>query len=131
MVTAMKPISLTSDPDVNKVIDLLLTNVPRTLQDQFVGMYIYGSIASGDFDEHSDIDILVVTETELSSAEFDSLKAMHEKLQERESPWAFQVEIVYVPRSAIRRFDPQNNQHPHLDRGRAEKLHIVQHNSDW
>jgi predicted nucleotidyltransferase len=131
MVTTRNPKSLTSYPDANEMIDLLLTNVPKILQGQFVGMYIYGSIASGDFDEHSDIDILVVTETELSSDEFDTLKAMHEKIQERESPWAIQVEIVYVPRNAIRRFDPQNNQHPHLDRGPGEKLHIVQHNSDW
>jgi len=131
MTTMMKPNSLTSYPDVNELISLLLTTVPKTLGRQFVGMYIYGSIASGDFDEHSDIDILVVTDTALSSAEFDAVKEMHEKVQELDSPWTTQVEIVYVPRDAIRRFDPENNQHPHLDRGRGEKLHIVQHNSDW
>src|SRR5215208_7041289 len=125
MVTTMKPISLTSYPDVNEMISLLLTKVPKTIREQFVGMYIYGSIASGDFDQHSDIDILVVTETELSGDEFDTLNVMHEKIQERDSPWAIQLEIVYVPRNAIRRFDLQNNQHPHLDRGPDENLHIV------
>src|SRR5215216_5188344 len=127
----MNLIAPTPFPDVNEIVSLLLIRVKETLRDQFVGMYIYGSIASGDFDEHSDIDILVVTEAELSKDELEALQKMHEGVQELDSPWAIQVEIVYVPRDAIRRFDPGNNQHPHLDRGPGEKLHIVRHESDW
>ena len=54
-------------PDVNEVLNLLLTNVKGILRDQFVGMYLYGSLSSGDFNpETSDIDFLVVTTDFLS-----------------------------------------------------------------
>jgi predicted nucleotidyltransferase len=49
-------------PDVNEVLLTLLDNVRAILGDYFTGMYLYGSLASGDFDpRRSDIDFLVVT----------------------------------------------------------------------
>ncbi|HLF72720.1 MAG TPA: aminoglycoside adenylyltransferase domain-containing protein, partial [Anaerolineales bacterium] len=35
------------------------------------------------------------------------------------------------PQNALRRYDPSNNRHPHLDRDQGETLHIMQHESDW
>ena len=34
-------------------------------------------------------------------------------------------------RTALRRFDPNDNLHPHLDRGNGETLHMMRHESDW
>ena len=36
--------------DVNAILGLLLARVERILGDQFTGMYLYGSLSSGDFD---------------------------------------------------------------------------------
>ena len=47
----------TSYPDINAVLDLLVLSVQTILGDCFVGLYLYGSLASGDFDlQRSDID---------------------------------------------------------------------------
>src|SRR5215207_9211459 len=113
----MKPISPTAHPDVNEILNRLLTNVQGILGDQFVGMYLFGSLANGDFDKHSDIDVLVVTEENISGDGF--------------SPWAIQIEASYIPRTALRRFDPVNKLHPHMDRGDGETLHMMSHESDW
>jgi predicted nucleotidyltransferase len=101
------------------------------LKDQFVGLYLFGSLANGNFDEHSDIDVLVVTDTEISNAAFDALKEMHAQINQLDSPWALQLEVSYIPQQALRRFDPNNKLHPHMDRGTNEVLHLKPHESDW
>jgi predicted nucleotidyltransferase len=127
----MNDISPTSHPDVNEILNLLLTRIKDILQSQFVGMYLFGSLANGDFDEYSDIDALVVTDTEISNAKFDALKEMHAQINQIDSPWALQLEVSYIPRNALRRFDPGNKLHPHMDRGTNEVLHLKSHESDW
>jgi hypothetical protein len=52
--------------DVNAVLDGLLSGVKQILGPRFVGMYLGGSLATGDFDPlRSDIDFLVVTTEDL------------------------------------------------------------------
>ncbi len=121
----------TPHSDVNKILNLLFTNIKEILQDQFVGMYLFGSLANGDFDGHSDIDILIVTNGEISSDTFSALQAVHAKIAKIDSPWAVQQEVSYMPQNALRRFDPLNMQHPYLDRGEGETLHIKVHASNW
>ena len=124
-------ISPTPHPDVNEILDLLLTNIQPILQEQFVGMYLFGSLANGDFDQYSDIDVLFVTDGKISSEVFEKLKTKHMELGKIESFWDNQQEVSYIPKDALRRFDPANNLHPHLDRGNDEVLHWMAHESDW
>jgi len=56
---------------------------------------------------------------------------MHKQINELDSPWAIQLEASYIPRNALRRFDPANTLHPHMDRGRNETLHRMSHADDW
>src|SRR5688572_31692688 len=113
----MKPIAPTSYPDVNEILNFMFTNVQEILRDQFVGMYLFGSLAKGDFDEHSDIDVLIVTDGEISELTFSVLQELHQRINQMNSPWATQIEASYIPRIALHRFDPTNKLHPHMDRG--------------
>ena len=123
--------SPTSHADVNEVLNLLISNVKEILEEQFIGMYLFGSLAVGGFDEHSDVDILIATKDEISEETFPDLYDMHERISTLDSPWAFQLEVSYIPLGALRRFDPNNNKHLHLDRGQGEKLKWMHHDSDW
>jgi predicted nucleotidyltransferase len=127
----MKPISPTPYPDVNEVLDLLFSTVQQSLGDQFTGMYLHGSLASGGFDEYSDIDVFVVTKSGISEETFTDLRAMHTEIAALDSPWAIQLEVAYVPEDALRRSDPSHTRYPHLDRGKGEVLHWVSSESDW
>jgi len=117
--------------DVNEILNPLLTNVTEILKGQLVGIYLFGSLANGDFDKDSDIDVLIVTKDEIPEEAFSALYAVHEKISALNPPWAIQLEVSYIPLTALRRYDPINNRHPHIDRGNGEKLHIMQHDSDW
>src|SRR5262245_26561529 len=114
----------TPHPDVNEILNLLLTNIKDILGSQFIGMYLFGSLANGDFDQHSDIDVLIVTDGEISSDTFSALQEMHREIAKIDSPWAAQQEVSYIPQGALHRFDPPNIHHPHLDRDIGEKLKI-------
>src|SRR5215211_3481953 len=102
----MKHISPTPYPDVNEILSILFSNMEEILGDQFVGMYLFGSLANGDFDSYSDIDVLVVTDGEISSALFSDLQKLHGNINKLDdTPWAIQLEVSYIPQNALRRFD--------------------------
>ena len=96
-------------PDVNEILDRLLTDVQGILGDQMVGMYLFGSLANGDFDEHSDVDVLFVTDTIISDDMFNNLSEMHKRISACGSPWAIQLEVSYIPREAFHHFDRLND----------------------
>ncbi|MBN2588074.1 MAG: nucleotidyltransferase domain-containing protein, partial [Candidatus Fermentibacteraceae bacterium] len=50
------------------------------LGDNLIGVYLVGSLATGDFDADSDVDFLVVTEEEISEENVLSLQAMHTRI---------------------------------------------------
>ena len=127
----MERISPTSHTDVNEILNFLLTKVKDNFQSRFVGMYLFGSLANGEFDQFSDIDVLIVTDGEISDDTFAALQKMHAEIARLDSPWAVQLEVSYIPKDALRRFDPRNNRHPHFDRGAGETLHWMPHVSDW
>jgi len=73
---------------------------------------------------------VVVTDGELSDELMEALKAMHRRLAASGSKWAYELEGSYIPRKALRRYDPYSVRHPHIDRG-GGSLSVEQHDSDW
>lgn len=117
-------------PSVNIILRRLLSDAEVALGDQFIGMYIHGSIATGDFEpERSDIDFVVVTKDELSEETLSTLNAMHEELTVSGLEWATRLEGTYIPQRAIHRYDPKNSRHPALSVG--GDFGIDGHGSDW
>jgi hypothetical protein len=101
---AVPPISLkpTSFEDVNAVLAELLAGIQSILGEQFVGIYLTGSLALGDFDPNtSDIDLIVVSVGPLGETQLAALGAMHARFDAGASPWAGKVEAVYVSRDAL------------------------------
>src|SRR5690242_3275903 len=95
--------------DVNAVLAHFLRQIRAVLGGQFRGMYLDGSLALGDFNpQTSDIDFIVTTATTLSDNHFLSLRDLHARFNASDSPWATEVEAVYLPENAFRRTDPQN-----------------------
>ncbi len=107
------------------------SKVQQVVDDQLVGMYLHGSLANGGFDEHSDIDVVFVTNDAVSEQSFSALHTLHTELARLDSPWASQLEVSYIPKDALRRFDRANITHPHLGRGRDEALNRMDHDVDW
>lgn len=115
--------------DVNTILSDLLARVQVILGDNFVGMYLYGSLATNTFDpDSSDIDFLVATRNEVEEAVFRQLQAMHAELGQADSKWAIQLEGAYISLPELRRYSERK--HPHIDRGESDLLMKPFH-TDW
>ncbi|MBA3256436.1 MAG: nucleotidyltransferase domain-containing protein [Pyrinomonadaceae bacterium] len=97
--------------DVNSVLLELLTGVQNILGSHFVGMYLYGSLANGDFDQDSDVDFVVVTDNEISADLFLALRALHVQIATLDSWCATQLDGSYISQRALRRYDPDWRSH--------------------
>jgi Domain of unknown function (DUF4111) len=119
-------------PDVNTVLRDFESRIETILGNQFLGMYVSGSLALGDFAaERSDIDFVVMTESDLSDDHFSSLQALHARFNAGDSLWATEVEAVYIPKGDMPRHDPARARHPHVQRGPTNVLEMDQLGSDW
>jgi predicted nucleotidyltransferase len=112
----------TPHAEVNRVLAGLLPGLHDVLGPELVGVYLSGSLATGDFDRASDVDVVVVTEEEVSDAHFAALDALHQRVAEIDAWTATELECTYISRAALRRFDPGCAVHANLDRGPGERL---------
>jgi len=116
-------------PDVNEILDTLLAGAKETLQDQFFGMYLYGSLSSGDFHPaSSDIDFLVVTKETLSRKTIASLESLHDRLWNSGQKWADKLEGSYLPATRLRRYEKNGISYPTVNEGH---FYLAPHGSDW
>lgn len=120
---------VTQYPEVNKILDLLLSSASVVLGNQLVGMYLYGSLSSGEFNpETSDIDFLVVTTSSLPDKTIADLEAMHHRIWKSGLKWAAKLEGSYIPKRDIRRHDPRSGPCPTVNEG---QFYLDQRGSDW
>jgi hypothetical protein len=105
--------------------------VQAILGERFIGAYLSGSLANGDFDEHSDVDVVIVAEQEITDPYFSALSTMHQRLAALDSWCATQLEVTYISRAALRRFDPAQARHANLDRGEGERLKMIGYDEGW
>jgi predicted nucleotidyltransferase len=115
--------------DVNTVLNILLTEAKDVLGKQFTGMYLYGSLSSGDFNpDSSDLDFLVVTEDTLPEKIISELETMHNRIWKTGLKWAAKLEGSYVHKDLIRRHDPEGTPCPTVNEG---KFYVDRRGSDW
>lgn len=90
--------------ELNAVLAHLLHGARQALGDNFVGAYLQGSFAVGDFTEFSDCDFIVVMRRDLAPDEIAPLQALHEAIHELPCPyWRTGLEGSYVPATILKR----------------------------
>jgi hypothetical protein len=92
----------TSFPELNGVLDELVHRMQAVMGTSFVGLYLQGSFAVGDADEHSDVDWVAVVESEPNELQVNALQHMHASVFGLESSWAQYLEGSYFPRDVLR-----------------------------
>ncbi len=90
--------------DLNAVLAKLVEGARTRLADNFVGAYLQGSFALGDFDDRSDLDFIIVTHQDIPPDQVPALQAMHDELHALPSPWARRLEGSYAPKAILRRW---------------------------
>lgn len=102
---------------LNDLLQELVDGIGAVLDDQLVGVYLQGSFAVGDFDQHSDVDFTVVVRDEVGEEALVALQHMHGRLYERDTPWAQHLEGSYFPLDLLRDLDRRGRELWFLDNG--------------
>jgi len=83
-------------PELRDVLEQFVDAIVAELGKNLVGIYLVGSIASGDFDLDSDVDFLVVTNTELTEADMQPLQEIQIKIHDIDCYPAKHLEGSYI-----------------------------------
>jgi hypothetical protein len=100
-------------PELNAVLAHLLQGAQQRLGDNFVGAYLQGSFAVGDFTEWSDCDFIIVIRRDITLAELPALQELHAAIHELPHPyWRNGLEGSYAPAAILRRWSPEPRDPP-------------------
>ena len=117
-------------PDVNSLLESLLSRMQQVLGADLVGLYLYGSLVTGDFDHDcSDIDLLAVTAADVDEQEFTGLQEMHAAVARVHKEWEGRIEVAYLSATALKTFRVQRSQIVVISPG--EPLNIKDAGDDW
>ena len=83
-------------PELRAVLERFVADVSIELKDNLVGIYLIGSLATGDFDLDSDVDYLVVTQRELTEAEMQPLQEIQIRIHSLDIYPAQHLEGSYI-----------------------------------
>ncbi len=116
--------------DVNGILADLLATMRAVLGGQFVGLYLYGSLALGDFNSAtSDIDLIAITADELPASRVSGLQRLHARFGESGSPWGSRLDVMYLPIQALHFDVSPTALFPQIEKDRAFGLYPV--GSGW
>jgi len=83
-------------PELREALYAFVNEITAELAENLIGVYLVGSIASGDFDLDSDVDFLVVTKTELTETNRKSLQEIQVKIHDIDCYPAKHLEGSYI-----------------------------------
>jgi predicted nucleotidyltransferase len=121
---------VTQDTEIEALLGRLTDEIRQSLNGSLVGLYVYGSLVTGDFDkDRSDIDLLAVIEAGLDGETFDCLEMMHARIVEDHPAWEDRIEVAYVPASALWNFSTHTGRIAVISPG--EPFHFKAAGKDW
>lgn len=121
---------LTPYTDIDGLLNSLLDRIRGTLGGKLVGIYLYGSLVTGDFDrESSDIDLFVLTSVDIDEQEFERLRETHKAVVAEWPEWDNRVEIAYFSVAALKTLDSHRSRIAVISPG--EPFHFKEAGEDW
>jgi predicted nucleotidyltransferase len=81
--------------ELNDLLVDLAQQASAILGDNLVGVYLQGSFALGDSDEHSDCDFLIPVHEPPTTVQETALRRLHDEIPTRPAHWAHHIEGSY------------------------------------
>jgi len=94
------------------VLDGYAQVLRQALPGNFVGLYLSGSLATGDFDLTSDVDLIVVSDRELDAESVERVQAAHSACISQDTRWVKHLEYSFFPLESLR-----TKSSPYLENG--------------
>ncbi len=109
---------VTPHEDVNGVLFALSRDLSATFADDFVGLYLTGSLSYGDFDRaSSDIDFLAVLGQAVNAQQRAAVAEMHARIGTAFPEWQRRIEGSYVTLEMLANAEPPRQPRPYVNGG--------------
>ncbi len=123
-------LALTPYSHVNALLADLLVGMQRSLGPKLVGLYLFGSLVSGDYDDGiSDIDLLAALSGDIDRQDFAALNALQNQIMAQYLGGQDRLEIAYLSRHALQTFKTEASPIGIISPG--EPFHIIDAGYDW
>src|SRR2546427_6190696 len=104
--------------------------IASVLDENLVGLYLYGSCITGDFDENvSDVDLLAVLNDDLSENQLGALALRHDAIARSHPQWDDRVVVVYISRRGLANFKERPSPAAVISPG--EPFYKLEARGDW
>lgn len=115
---------------VRRLVADITDGVASALGPELQGIYLFGSLVTGDFDERvSDVDLLAITRTDLDGDQLANLATLHHRLVQTHPSWEDRIEIAYLSARALRTFKTARSPIAVISPG--EPFHVKDAGRDW
>jgi len=112
------------------LLQMLSISIPEILGEKIVGLYVYGSLLSGGYDDGvSDVDLLAITTEDLDDEVLERLRVMHTVIEKEHPQWSNRVEVAYLSADGMRSFKTTARQMLNISPG--EPIHRIPAGKDW
>ncbi|WP_165763880.1 nucleotidyltransferase domain-containing protein [Halalkalibacter urbisdiaboli] len=116
--------------DIEIFVHAFTDELTYKFNDVIQGVYLYGSIALGAFNENkSDIDFIVLLKRELTNEELQNLKTCHSYL--RKQKWGKRLDGMYLYYKDIGKLNHHITPYPYCSNGKIKLGHWDVNNITW
>ena len=117
-------------PTAHPIVDLVRDAIVGTTGGSLVGLYLYGSLATGDFEEHvSDIDLIAVLTDVPDASLVPRLREMHARFADDHRGWDDRIEVDYVSSRGLAECRTRTTTIARISPG--EPLHLIEAGRDF
>jgi predicted nucleotidyltransferase len=93
------------EEDPHATLGELVAGIRAQLGSDLHGLYLFGSLATGDFyPGRSDLDLIAVLGTAINEPLLGELRVMHEEFEAARPAWRDRVEVLYLSRAVLATF---------------------------
>jgi predicted nucleotidyltransferase len=118
------------DPSALSIVAATRDAIAETVGPPLIGIYVYGSLATGDFEPHvSDLDLIAVLTETPDEPLVAHLGPMHERLARANPEWVDRIEVDYVAVDGLGHCQTRSTTIARISPG--EPLHLLEAGRDF
>lgn len=118
MTKNLNTINISFHREVNEVLFKIVNGIKDILDENLIGLYLFGSLTYGDFDpDSSDIDLLALVNKPLNQHELELIKQLHAEIGEYYQKWKDRLECSYMPIDMLKNILPPKEPRRYYNNG--------------